>query len=80
MFEQVLKQTGGYRRAEIFISVGTPFPSEAPNFLRVLLDVILNAEDRLPPWVQLAIGCHSSGENPLCVSYSLDYVHRFSQL
>jgi hypothetical protein len=47
--QQVLKQAGSYGCAEIGVRVDTPLPCEAPYFLRVLLDVIFNPEDGLPP-------------------------------
>jgi len=79
MREQVLKQAGSNGRAEVGVSVGAPLPCEAPYFFRVLLDIILNTEDRLPSWIRLAVGRHLSWENPLCFSYGLEYGHCFSQ-
>ena len=79
MREQVLKQAGSNGRAEVGVSVDAPLPCEAPYFFRVLLDIILNTEDRLPSWIRLAVGRHLSWENPLCFSYGLEYGHCFSQ-
>ena len=59
--------------------MSTPLPSEAPYFLRVLLNVPLNIHDRLPSGVRLALGRYLAWQNPLCASYGLKYGHGVSQ-
>ena len=49
VLQQMLKQAGGHGCAEVGVGVGTPFPCEAPYLLRVLLNVIFNTDDCLPP-------------------------------
>jgi len=51
ILQQVLKQTRGYGCTQVGIGVNTPLPGEEPDFLRMLFDVILNTQDRLPSWV-----------------------------
>ena len=61
----------GHGRAEIVAGVCAPLSREAPNLIRVLIDVILNADDGLPARVGLPFGCHLSWEDPLGSSYGL---------
>ena len=79
MLKKVLKQACGHSRAEVRISVGTPFPREAPHFIRVRLDVFSNANDGLPAGVQLALGGFLARKNPLCFAYGVGDTHIFSQ-
>jgi hypothetical protein len=51
VLKQMFKQTGGHACAEVGLGVGAPLSREAPNLIRVLLVVILNADDGLPTWV-----------------------------
>jgi hypothetical protein len=55
LLKKVLKQARGNRSAEIRIGVSSPFSSEAPNLIRIHLNVIRNSDDRLPASISLAI-------------------------
>ena len=79
MLKKVLKQACGDSRPEVRIGVGTPFPYELPNLLRVLPDMLGNVYDRLPARVQLVLGSFLPGENPLSFPYGVGDIHAFSQ-
>jgi hypothetical protein len=76
----MLKEAGGYCCAEVGTGMSAPPSCELPDLIGVALEVILNADDRLPSRVWLAIGCHLSREDPLGSSYGLEHCHGFSQL
>src|SRR5438874_12969648 len=78
VLQKVLKQARGHSRAEICIGMRPPFPSEAPHFVRVMLDMIRNADDRLPTRIQLALGSFRAWENLLRFSYGVGDIHVFS--
>jgi hypothetical protein len=77
--QQVLKQAGGHGHPEILIRVGTPFACKAPHFVWVLLDVLGNVYNRLPPRVQFALGGFRAWENPLRFPYGVGECHVVSQ-
>jgi len=76
--KEVLKQAGGDSRPEVRIGVGTPFPCEAPHFIRVLLDILGNFYDRLPARVQLAFGGFLPWKNSLRFPYGAGDAHFFN--
>jgi hypothetical protein len=79
ILKKMLKQARGDSRPEVRIGVCTPFPCEAPDFLRVGLDIVSNADDALPARVQLAVGGFFAWENPLCIPYGVGDTHLLSQ-
>jgi hypothetical protein len=79
ILKKMLKQARGDSRPEVRIGVCTPFPCEAPDFLRVGLDIVSNADDALPARVQLAFGGFLAWENPLCIPYGVGDTHLLSQ-
>jgi hypothetical protein len=79
ILKQVLKQARGHCRPQVRIDMCTPFPCEAPDFIRVLLDMIGYTDDRLPARVQLAIGGFLAGQNTLCLSYGVEDTRVYSQ-
>ena len=79
MLKQVLKQARGDRRPDIRIGVGSPFPCEPPDLIRVCLDMLGDFDDRLPARVQLAPGGFIAWENPLRFPYGVGECHIVSQ-
>ena len=71
VLNKVLKQAGGDRCAEVRVGVRAPLPREAPHLIGVLLDMVSDTDDRLPPWVQFALRRLLAGENPLCFANGL---------
>jgi hypothetical protein len=80
MLQQMLKETGGHCHAKIRVGVWAPLSREAPNLIRVLSDVVFNANDGLPTGVGLPFGSDLSWEYPLGSSYGLEHCHGFSEL
>ena len=79
VFKKVLKQARGDSRPEVRVGVSRPFAREAPNFLRVPLDMIGNANDRLPALIQLTFMGLPAWKDSLRFPYSEGDVHVFSQ-
>jgi len=75
--EKVLEQARGDSHAKIRIGMCAPLSREAPNLVRVLCDMMSNADDRLPTPIQLAVGRFLSWEKPLCFSYGMADAHIF---
>ena len=77
--EQVLNQKDGDSGSQVRIGVSPPFPCKPPHFVGLLLDMLLDPHNRLPPGISLAVGCDLSREDSLCLSDSLKDGHAFSQ-
>ena len=75
MLEKVLEQARGDSHAKIRIGMCAPLSREAPNLVRVLCDMMSNADDRLPTPIQLAVGRFLPWEKPLCFSYGMADTH-----
>ena len=74
ILKQVLKQARGNGGPEIRIGVCAPLPREAPDLIRVLLDMISDADDGLPACVQPAFRCFLARENPLRFPNGVGYM------
>ncbi len=79
MLKQMLHQACGDRRPDVRVGVGSPLPCEAPDLIRVLLDMLGDTDDRLPARIELSVGSLLAGENALCFSYGSDDTHVSSQ-